>query len=757
MHVHKSLCLAVCLTLIPIVPVIPVTPLSLTPFATAQARENRSLRVVVLPFKNVTRQPQDDWLSDSFAETLTMGLVKVDALDLIERSQIRQLMKEQQFGQSVFGDSETAPQLGKMLGANVVVLGSYQKVGETLQANVRFVDVETGKVDARRVSQVEGPVKDIFRLQRDLAKRLVEQLDVKTTAQDVRNVQKAMDNTTSTEAHRLYIEGLQYMEYQGKSNYELAIKSFEKALIEDKDYPQVYAALAEVHARMAGLKTHYVLAPGMMMSHTVDHEALAEDYALQALERKADMPEVYRAVATLHRLRQDLPEARKMIATAVQLNPRDHENFSLYVAIRQEESNFMVPLNALRQELKTLGVDLEDPWLKFNLGSFMLMQNQDPLAKRQRENSIKLLEEAHAALPHFPGITLVLAGAELAARQRKKALDYVNQTLELAEKYPYYRAAAIQLLSGLGEPERALGLAEKLAQEYPENRQIQSTHAMLLMQGKRIQEGKEIFDALEKTYQNDPMLAFNRGLAAFIYQKDYALAKEYLLTAKQHYNSSSFGLSDAFIDNFLGTVHINLKEYPEAITLFENILTNPHFNRQAYESLSLAYSKTGDHEKALANYETYAQAYPVIAKDTYRQRKLKEYQLRYAISQQPEDAPLHNDLGQILQVQHHYDEALKHYEKALSIAPEHPVILFNLGSLHLATRAYEKAQNALLKAVQFKPDYAKAWFNLGLTQKALGNRQKAKEAFERTLSLSENYAEAAAELKRLDIPSGAPL
>ncbi len=140
------------------------------------------MRVVILPFKNITRNADDEWLSDSFAESLTMGLLHVDALHFIERSQLQQVMKEQQFAQTGYIDESTAPQLGKLLGAKVVVLGSYQKVGDQLQANVRFVDVETGRVDTRKAAQVEGAFKQIFTLQKRLATSLISSLAITTPA-----------------------------------------------------------------------------------------------------------------------------------------------------------------------------------------------------------------------------------------------------------------------------------------------------------------------------------------------------------------------------------------------------------------------------------------------------------------------------------------------------------------------------------------------------------------------------------------------
>lgn len=100
--------------------------------------------MVVLPFRNITRQPEDEWLSESFSENLTVALSQVQQVQLIERHQIQLVLQEQSFTQSLFADSDSAPELGRLLGANKMLLGNYQKIGSTLVVSTRVVDVSSG-------------------------------------------------------------------------------------------------------------------------------------------------------------------------------------------------------------------------------------------------------------------------------------------------------------------------------------------------------------------------------------------------------------------------------------------------------------------------------------------------------------------------------------------------------------------------------------------------------------------------------------
>ena len=124
--------------------------LLLTPFfepvlaQTNHQTQTETLRMVVLPFRNITRQPEDEWLSESFSENLTGALSQVQQVQLIERHQIQLVLQEQSFTQSLFADSDSAPELGRLLGANKMLLGNYQKIGSTLVVSTRVVDVSSG-------------------------------------------------------------------------------------------------------------------------------------------------------------------------------------------------------------------------------------------------------------------------------------------------------------------------------------------------------------------------------------------------------------------------------------------------------------------------------------------------------------------------------------------------------------------------------------------------------------------------------------
>lgn len=138
----------------------------------AAAPDRGPVRVSVLPFKDLSGSEDLVYLREGLAEVVVTDFGSVPGVQLIERGQIDVDIAEIEFSQSKYVDPATRAALGKIAGAEVAVLGSYQRAAGQLRANARFVDVETGEILA--AVKVERPENDVFELQDELAKRVRE-------------------------------------------------------------------------------------------------------------------------------------------------------------------------------------------------------------------------------------------------------------------------------------------------------------------------------------------------------------------------------------------------------------------------------------------------------------------------------------------------------------------------------------------------------------------------------------------------------
>jgi TolB-like protein len=130
--------------------------------------------VCVLRFRSIGSDPALADMEEALSEAIITDVGQQPGLRIIERGQIDMPLGELDFSHSRHVDPETRARLGRIAGAEVVVIGSIQRSGNVMRAAARFVHVETGEVlDAARV---EGPARTPLAVQDALAARVRELL-----------------------------------------------------------------------------------------------------------------------------------------------------------------------------------------------------------------------------------------------------------------------------------------------------------------------------------------------------------------------------------------------------------------------------------------------------------------------------------------------------------------------------------------------------------------------------------------------------
>jgi TolB-like protein len=112
----------------------------------AQVAAARAPTVAVLYFDYDGKRDELAVLKTGLAQMLISDLGAGDSYRLVERARLQALLDEQKLGQSGKLDPTTAARVGKLLGAQLMVLGSFFDLGPTLRVDARLVDVETGKI-----------------------------------------------------------------------------------------------------------------------------------------------------------------------------------------------------------------------------------------------------------------------------------------------------------------------------------------------------------------------------------------------------------------------------------------------------------------------------------------------------------------------------------------------------------------------------------------------------------------------------------
>jgi len=139
------------------------------------AQENSKNTIAIMDFQNTSNKSDLDYLQKSIPEMLITTLAKRGRINIVERSRLEDALKEMELGMSGVVDQSKAVELGKAVGANAIMVGSYLDIGGIIRINARLIDVKTSKV--LKAESVQGRTgKEIFDLMDRLAASIEAQL-----------------------------------------------------------------------------------------------------------------------------------------------------------------------------------------------------------------------------------------------------------------------------------------------------------------------------------------------------------------------------------------------------------------------------------------------------------------------------------------------------------------------------------------------------------------------------------------------------
>jgi len=196
--------------------------------------------VAVAPFRNMGWNESLAPLKKGLAEMMITDLSKVPGLKVVERLRMQEMMKEIGLSQTGAMEMSSAPRLGKLLGANRIVNGSFAGLSnQQLRLDIRMSETKTGKVGAAK--PVVGPMERLFRLQKDLTFGLIEDMGIELTDEQRDAIQEIP--TENMLAFIAYSKGLD-LEDQGQP--EAAAAAFEEAATLDPGFEMATEAAERV-------------------------------------------------------------------------------------------------------------------------------------------------------------------------------------------------------------------------------------------------------------------------------------------------------------------------------------------------------------------------------------------------------------------------------------------------------------------------------------------------------------------------------
>ena len=188
--------------------------------------------VAVLPFSNLSSDPEQSYFCDGISEDIIDALSTVADLHVLGRG-------------ATFTHRDPAQDsraIGAALGAGTIVEGSVRKSGQMMRVSARLIDAATGRV--RWSTTVDRPETDVFAIKDEIATAIT-----KTLCDEVKEVRLSVP-APSIEAYALYLKGRHEANQLDVRRYRTAIDYYTRAITEFPDYAPPYSGMADVYDAM---------------------------------------------------------------------------------------------------------------------------------------------------------------------------------------------------------------------------------------------------------------------------------------------------------------------------------------------------------------------------------------------------------------------------------------------------------------------------------------------------------------------------
>ena len=268
--------------------------------APANAAQISQKSIAVLPFENLSHDPDNAYFAQGIQDEILTRLAKIGDLKVISRTSTEKYKSA----------PDNLRQIAAQLGVANILEGSVQKANDQVRVNVQLINALT---DAHLWADIyDRKLTDIFAVESDVATNIAGRLQAKLTGSEQRAV--SARPTDNPEAYQLYLRGRFFWSKRTGDDLQKSIGYFEQAIARDPNYALAYAALAQAQ----------LLMPGYNGGSPKEWFPQAEAAAKKALLLDETSSDAHAALGMVKQLYDfDSPGAIAEFERAIALNPND--------------------------------------------------------------------------------------------------------------------------------------------------------------------------------------------------------------------------------------------------------------------------------------------------------------------------------------------------------------------------------------------------------------------------------------------------
>jgi TolB-like protein/Flp pilus assembly protein TadD len=375
----------------------------------------------------MSADPENEYFSDGITEEIINALAKLPGVQVASRT-----------SSFAFKGKETdIRQVGEKLGVATLLEGSVRKIGNRIRLTAQLVDVSNGYQIWSET--YDRQLEDVFAVQEEISRAIVDALKVKLTGQEERLVVPATQNM---EAYTMYLKGRFFLHKFTEGSIQRAQEFFKQALALDHRYARAYAGIADCWADMAD---------DWVPPDSAYPQAKAA--ATKALDLEPDLADAHTSIGkVLCWYEWDFAGAEKSLRHAVQLNPNSAEGQFVLGSCLPCVGQLDDAIAAMR---KALTLDPLSGHFSRWLGRFLLYSGANDAAIIQSRKTIEVDPG------HFQ-VYLDIGAAYLALGQGEESLKWYRRGLSLETSVRAYDAMLVRPLASLGQLEEAWPILERL-------------------------------------------------------------------------------------------------------------------------------------------------------------------------------------------------------------------------------------------------------------------------------------------------------
>jgi len=378
--------------------------------------------VAVLPFRDMSPDRDQDYLCEGIAEEIMIALGKVKGLRVVSRTSAFRFKS----------DEADIEEVGEKLGVSTLLDGSVRKMGERLRISVELIDAADGfRLWSERY---ERDIRDVFAVQDEIARRVVEALQLTLSAGERDALRKT--STRDINAFDYYLRGRKFFYKYNKRGIAFARELFERAIASDPAYARAYAGLADC------CSYQYLYAG----RDPVNLERAAEA-ASRAIRLDPELAEAHASLGTALSLSGRHPEAEEAFRTAIRLDSDLFEAHYFYARDSFAQGKLEQAIQEYEEAGRVRPEDYQSPLL---VGQIYDDLGRPEEAAVSRRRGVAIAEEHLDLNPDDVRALYMGANGLVALGENEKGLDWARRALALEPDDPMviYNVACIYSLAG---------------------------------------------------------------------------------------------------------------------------------------------------------------------------------------------------------------------------------------------------------------------------------------------------------------------